>query len=179
LLWLRDLTLIAQGFDGKAHVEGNPVPLAEQVSKNSTDWAAFWISDNGVLVYRSGGETGYQILWADRDGKREMLTAPTTDTRIGDPRISPDGSRIAIERDASQSGGQEFDVWTYEPARRVMTRLTFGQGRSQRPVWSPDGRQIAFNNDRTGTWQIYVKDAGGNGQEQLLTEGLNAKAAKD
>jgi eukaryotic-like serine/threonine-protein kinase len=57
LLWLRDLTLIAQGFDGKAHVEGNPVPLAEQVSKNSTDWAAFWISDNGVLVYRSGGET--------------------------------------------------------------------------------------------------------------------------
>jgi Tol biopolymer transport system component len=100
--------------------------------------AAFWISDNGVLVYRSGGETGYQILWADRDGKREVLTAPTTDTRIGDPRISPDGSRIAIERDTSQSGGQEFDVWTYEPARRVMTRLTFGQGRSQ---WAPDRLQ--------------------------------------
>jgi eukaryotic-like serine/threonine-protein kinase len=179
LLWLRELTLIAQRFDGKAHIEGDPVPLAEQVSKNSVNRAAFWISDNGVLVYRSGGETGYQILWADRDGKREVLTAPTTDTRIGDPRISPDGSRIAIERDTSQSGGQEFDVWTYEPARRVMTRLTFGQGRSQRPVWSPDGRQIAFSNDRTGTWQIYVKDVGGTGQEQLLTDGPNAKAAKD
>jgi eukaryotic-like serine/threonine-protein kinase len=60
-----------------------------------------------------------------------------------------------------------------------MTRLTFGQGRSQRPVWSPDGRQIAFSNDRTGTWQIYVKDVGGTGQEQLLTDGPNAKAAKD
>jgi eukaryotic-like serine/threonine-protein kinase len=46
-------------------------------------------------------------------------------------------------------------------------------------VWSPDGRQIAFSNDRTGTWQIYVKDVGGTGQEQLLTDGPNAKSAKD
>ena len=172
LLWMRGQTLVAQPFDGKMRVESDPIPLAEDVAENPLDRAAFWVSDNGLLLYRSGDQGGLQLRWVSRDGKREVLTAAGADGQRGDPRISPDGSRVALERVATQ-GGSSFDIWTYEPARGVMTRLTFGQGSNLHPVWSSDGRQIAFDSDRGGTRQIYRKDSGGTGQEERLTDGAS------
>jgi Tol biopolymer transport system component len=172
LLWMRGQTLVAQPFDGKMRVESDPIPLAEDVAENPLDRAAFWISNNGLLLYRSGDQGGLQLRWVSRDGKREVLTAAGADGQRGDPRISPDGSRVALERIAAQ-GGSSFDIWTYELARSVMTRLTFGQGSNLHPVWSPDGRQIAFDSDRGGTRQIYRKDSSGTGQEERLTDGAS------
>jgi dipeptidyl aminopeptidase/acylaminoacyl peptidase len=44
------------------------------------------------------------------------------------------------------------------------------------PVWSPDGKQIAFASQRKGKWGIYVKAADGTGNEELLFESDLAKA---
>ena len=61
-----------------------------------------------------------------------------------------------------------------------MTRLTFDPARDGMPVWSPDGKQVAFSSDREGgVTQIYRKDASGAGQEERLTEGPTQKVVLD
>ena len=52
------------------------------------------------------------------------------------------------------------------------TRLTFDGG-DDLPVWSLDGRWIAFSSLRNGTAYIYRKDASGAGQKEILKEGGN------
>ena len=43
-----------------------------------------------------------------------------------------------------------------------------GPALSLMPVWSPDGRRIAFQSDRDGSWEIYVMDADGINRPHLL-----------
>jgi Tol biopolymer transport system component len=175
LLWLREQTLFAQRFDpGKLLLEGDPAPVAEEIAVNLLQRAAFWTSDAGLLVYRNGGIGARSLVWMSRDGKRQQAGP---DLFYGSLRLSPDGKRVAFGR--SEGAGQTEDIWLLEFARSVTTRLTFDPKRDIDPVWSPDGRQIAFSSNRSGFFQIYRKDAGGGGQEEQLTQGPNDKFVTD
>jgi len=57
-----------------------------------------------------------------------------------------------------------------------MTRFTFNPQMDTCPVWSPDARQIAFSSDRTGSRQIYRKDAGGAGGAERLPATVEASS---
>ena len=174
LLWMRDSTLVAQPFDGsRLRVVGDPVPVVETVAANrTTDFmnAGFGSSSNGLLAYWSG-VTGdqQQLIWMTREGAREVLMDIG---RHGDPHFSPDGERVALERDLSSTGTGSFDIWIYELKRKLMTRLTFGPIGNIRPVWSPDGRQIAFaSRPDQGVYQLFRKNADGAGTEEQMTRG--------
>ena len=177
LLWLRDQTLMTQRFDaGNLRLEGEPAPLAEDVATLNAR-ADFWVSDAGLLVYRTGtAAPRTKMVWVGRDGKHLEEVGP--EDTYGSLRLSPDGKRAAVARgDATNNGNQ--DIWLSDFGRAVMTRLTFDPKNDRDPVWSPDGRQIAFSSDRSGVVQIYRKDAGGGGQEEQLTEGPNPKFVSD
>jgi Tol biopolymer transport system component len=118
------------------------------------------------------------MFWLSRDGKSEVLKGSASEL-MADPRFSPDGSRVGLERGTYEGTRQAFDIWTYEPARNVMTRVTFGEGNNQYPAWSPDGRRIAYVSDRDGSPQIYVKDSSGTGQGERLTNDPNRKFVGD
>jgi serine/threonine protein kinase len=166
LLWLRDQNLVAQRFDTDTlRLEGDPVPVADGISMGAIPTrAAFWVSANGILAYRSGGGAVLQMTWIGRDGKQiNTLADVSTDVQ---PRVSPDGGRVAVARNVSGN----IDIWLYELAGR-MTRLTFDTATENNPVWSPDGRQVAFASNRSGVYQLYRKDAGGAGPEERLHEG--------
>jgi len=62
----------------------------------------------------------------------------------------------------------QSDIWIYDLSRNVGSRLTFDDAQDTNPVWSPDGKQIAFTSNRGGKSSIYVRQADGRGDAELL-----------
>jgi len=61
-------------------------------------------------------------------------------------------------------------VWIADLSRRTLSPLTRGGNDSFSPLWSPDGRRIAFSNNESGTRDIYVQSVDGTRpQERLWT----------
>ena len=170
LLFLRHLTLMAQTFDaGSLRLIGDAVAIVENVGVNRHDNAAFWASDAGILAYRAGSNNS-RLVWMSREGKRLEEVEPGD--RYDALALSPDDQRVALCR---ADANNDSDIWIYEFGRKAMTRLTHGSGPVDSPIWSPDGRQIAFSSGRTGTFQIYRMNVDGSGSEEKLTDGPDEK----
>jgi Tol biopolymer transport system component/predicted Ser/Thr protein kinase len=183
LLWLRGQTfmggqtLVAQPFDGgKARLTGEPAVVAEGISVlPGAHRAAFWASGGGVVVYRGGGvREKFRPVWIGRDGKRlgEAGQADVFSTHV---RLSPNEKQAALTRDVFSN----WDIWLLDFGRSAVTRVTFNPKWDDWPVWSPDGRQLIFASDRSGSFQLYRKDAGGTAPETQLTSGGNSKFPSD
>ena len=85
------------------------------------------------------------------------------------PVISPDKTRIAVIKNHPETETQ--DAWVIDVATGKGTRITTAsQPRelSRAPVWSPDGKQLAYVSLRAGTEGLYRKAANGEGPEELL-----------
>ncbi len=112
-------------------------------------------------------------------GKETRLTMDTfmEMETVGSPRISPDGTQIIFSRgfvdkvnDQSQS-----NLWITDIGGARIRELTHGNWRDSSPVWSPDGRRIAFLSNRDGTNQIHVMwiDTREVAQLTHLTQGVS------
>ena len=62
----------------------------------------------------------------------------------------------------------ENDIWVLDLARGVRTRLTFGPVANTGPIWSPDGKWIAYMSRRVDKFGIYRKRTDGSGTEDVL-----------
>ncbi len=165
LLYVRESTLVAQPFDtGVGELTGEPRPVADQVYASESGQADFSASRDGTLVYRTFTTNARQLLWRDRTGRE--LGAVGELEMFGGLSVSPQGSRLAI--DIRPNWADVCDVWIYDLERGGRSRLTFDPKCDIDPLWSPDGTRIAFNSNRSGTFDLYVKDASGAGEEQLL-----------
>jgi len=176
LLWTREQTLFAQSFDPSAlRLEGDAIPIAEDLVR-LRGTAAFWISDAGVLCYRTGESSGgaARLIWLGRDGKR--LGEAAKEDQYQSFSLSPDGSRLAL---AKADSSRNSDIWALEFGRGILTRLTFDPSFKSVPLWSPDGRQIVYQSTRDGVSRLYKKDAGGGGKEELLTSAPEQLYAMD
>jgi len=174
LVFIHEGTLFAAPFDlDRLELTGEPVPALESVSANPTNQGAqFAFSRNGTLVYQHGeGLATTPIQWMGREGKLQPLrAAPGVYNFI---RFSPDGGRLALDI----IEGKNPDVWVYEWGRDTLSRLTFDPGWDRSPVWSPDGRRIAFSSARADqtTGNLYWQRADGTGEAERLTESKNTQ----
>jgi len=169
--------LMVVSFDLAAlEVTGDSVPVVQGVRQTgSTGSVDYAISNNGTLVYvpsTSNGGLNLALVWVDREGQEEPLTAEPQSYES--PRISPDGSRLAVT--INESGGS--DVWIYDLEREILTRLTFDPAADHLPVWTPDGRRIVFDSGRAGAdHNLFWKAADGTGQAERLTTSPNNQTA--
>jgi serine/threonine protein kinase/Tol biopolymer transport system component len=106
------------------------------------------LSDNGTLVFARGERLPVQLVWADRHGKTVPL--PLAPGSYAIPRISPDGSRLAMTMWEPES-----DIWTYDIAHGSLTRVTT-DGNSFWPKWTPDGSSVVFGRIRAGQGDIVL-----------------------
>jgi serine/threonine-protein kinase len=130
------------------------------------------VSQDGTMTYVRGtfdGSMSRTLLWVDRDGREDPLPAPPR--AYAEARISPDGSRIALDvRD------QENDLWLWDVMRATLTRLTFGPGLDRNPVWMPDGAQLAYSTGEPG--QVALRRFDGTGTPTLFDTGLTLHRPK-
>jgi len=173
LLYSTASGLIAVPFDArKLEVTGAPTTLPEQVF-GSVDTGAmhYAVSRNGDLVYMEGERPDAEraLVWVDLTGKTEVLRAPKK--TYFEPALSPEGKRVAI----SITGPRNDDIWVLDIERNALTRLTFGPGSASGPLWTLDGKRIAYSAERNGQMGIFWKPADGSGvEEHLITAATNA-----
>lgn len=167
LIYVNRGTLFAIPFDlDRLEVHGTPIPVLSDVTTSGLGGsAAIDFSQTGTLIYRSGTGVGdVTVEWLDPAKEQPLLAKPGAYAR---PSLSPDGQRLALEL----ADGTGTDIWVYERQRDTLTRLTFMRT-AVSPVWSPDGRLIAFRATGEG---MYVIRSDGAGKPQPLTESKNAE----
>jgi Tol biopolymer transport system component len=174
VLFMRENTLMAQPFDiSRLELSGDPFQVAENIGTVVDGLAGFSASRNGALAYRTGGAGGRRLTWFSREGEIEgEVGTPAFYQHID---LSSDGKRLAMFK--SEGGG---DIWVTDLERKTNTRFTFDAASDMMPVWSPDGKQIAFVSNRTGgVFNIFVKASNLTGEEQMLLETPNNKTITD
>jgi eukaryotic-like serine/threonine-protein kinase len=159
--------LFAIAFDlGRLSVTGGPVSVVQSVARGRM-MSHYAISDSGTLVYIPGPsnaiQAGRTLVWVDRKGQEEPLAA--TPDVYDFPRISPDGTRIAL----TIGTFPYMNVWIWDTVREVLTRLTFDTPTNLIPLWTSDGKRIVFvsvaDPSKSG---VYWKAADGTGKDELL-----------
>jgi serine/threonine-protein kinase len=136
-------TLFAVPFDLKGHqVTGAAVSLVEGISTSGNGSADYALADSGTLAYiaRSVDQQPRTLVWVDRAGHEQTVGAAVR--TYDEPRISPDGSRIAVSDSAR-------DIWIWDTRSQRLERLTSEPNSTQQsPVWTPDGKRLIYSSDR-------------------------------
>src|SRR5205807_4141002 len=136
-------------------------PIAENVGARGS-LAEFSVSQTGLLTFSTAPNLVRSVAIVSRDG--------TTMETVGKPeafdsvRLSPDGRTLAL---ALRSAGF-LGIWVMDRARGVPIRFTNASASSPYPIWSPDGKEIAFASNRGGVYRMYRKSLAGNSPEQLI-----------
>jgi Tol biopolymer transport system component len=77
-------------------------------------------------------------------------------------------------------GFRAFDVWVHEFARNTSIRLTSHPAWDWLPVWSRDGKYIAYSSERDDTaFNLYRKLSNAAGEEELLLKSREDKIVQD
>jgi hypothetical protein len=159
ILFVQQGKLVARRLDvASAQLSGDPVPLAAAVSVDANlGW--FSTSASGTVAYRTGRAAQRRLTWFDRTGKVLSVGGD-----LNAPALSRDVRYLAYDR--ILDGNR--DVWVMDLVRGGITPLTRDPGVDGHPVWSPDGSQIAFESQRNGTFDIWVKPSMGGAAERTV-----------
>jgi eukaryotic-like serine/threonine-protein kinase len=165
LLFFRDGSLMAQEFDAdRLELRGEATAIG-QVLRESGNWAMIAAaSENGVLIFQSGGELKYPVLWFDRSG-RALGPAPVSG-QLQDLRLSFDRTQAAT---VGYEGRPTPDVYVYDLKTAAQRRLTFGES-AWFVVWSPDETRLAYSvgKGETEKTDLYLKRSDGASDRELL-----------
>jgi serine/threonine-protein kinase len=160
LVYAQKGSLMAMPFDSqRLAITGAAVPVVEGVLQSPVTGAAqYSISDTGSLVYVSGGvqATRLGLVWVSRNGAEQPLATPAHAYVF--PRLSPDGRRVAVGITESES-----QIWLYDLSRDTLSRFTFEGNYNPVPVWTPDGKRIAFESNKEGVPNLFWQLADGSG----------------
>lgn len=164
-----DQTLFAVQFDAeRLEVIGDPVVVASGVRLGGNGWSDFDVSDEGTLVYTTGGGTGVarELVSVSRSGVGTAIDPGWADV-FETFAISPDGLRLAV----SIRSDDDRQIWVKQLPQGPLTKLTLEGATSDRPSWSADGRQIVFRSNRSdGEYDIYTQRADGSAGAELLAD---------
>jgi len=169
-------TLQAVAFDrATLETRGTPVPILADVMTTRGAAAGGMdavVASDGTLAYVRGAGDAFgtvTLAWVDRQGQETPIPVPPRDYSY--PRISPDGSRVAL-----WAADQESDIWTWDFKRLTLTRLTFSSEIDLYPVWSPDSRRVLFTSGQEGgTPNLFWRAADGTGAVERLTRSTNTQ----
>lgn len=128
-----------------------------------------WTADGQRLVFSSSGRGGRE-LWETSTrppGKTTRLAAGGADPR--QIAISPQGRSLVYSHYIDEAHIWRISTNGHEPQEPEL--LITSSRRETHPQYSPDGKRIAFQSNRTGNEEIWTSDADGGNQVQLTSFG--------
>jgi serine/threonine-protein kinase len=127
-----------------------------------------WTPDGRYVLFQAAG--GMYWTRADGAGKAQPLTQSKSTIAQIPGSVTADGKRLAYQETAAGTG----DLWTLSLESdsaglragkpEVFLQTQFNE---RHPVFSPDGRWLAYDSDESGAFQIYIRafpDKGGKWQ---------------
>ena len=180
LLYAVDAVLFAAPFDlARREVTGGPVPVIDGLQRGVRGSAGqggaanYDVSRNGTLVYVPSFSqvvnAPRQLLAVDREGNTEPLIDDERD--YWRPRISPDGTRVAVE---VLRPNQSAQIWIVDLERRTSTPLSGAGEAASYAIWTPDGESVIYRRSGGESVGLYRQAADGGGGSQLLFESPTA-----
>ena len=160
VFFVRDGSVMSQPFDPeRLELGGTASPVVEDITPQGAPSAPYSVSLNGTLAYRATAPSTSQLVWFDRTGRRLEPAGPVAE--YADIELSQDERYVAFE------SGRPGDIWVLDMHNGVTQRVTSDAGREADPVWSPDGKTIAFRSDRDGG-RLYSRAFGVVGEDKPM-----------
>jgi Tol biopolymer transport system component len=166
VLCVRAGVLVALPFDARAgKATGEAVTVARDVRWfGPSGSASFAVSADGRALAFEPRPAVSRVAWLARAGRETgAVGEPGT---LGLLQISLDGRRIAA--DIWHPDGNGRDLWAFETATGVASRLTFSPIDAWTPAWAPDGRSLAYANAEEGPPDVTVLHRDGSGRQEVL-----------
>jgi dipeptidyl aminopeptidase/acylaminoacyl peptidase len=100
--------------------------------------------------------------------------------RVSDPRVSPDGKLVVYVVGTVDLAGNKItsDLWLAPTTGGAPRQLTNAGKKDKHPRWSPDGKQVLFESNRSGDNQLWVIDVGGGEARQITTLATEASGGQ-
>ena len=168
IIFARGGSILSAPFDlTRYEITGPAVTLIEGVRIEEWGSAQFALSKGGTLIYMSGGPAWIgRLTLVDQHGISKPLPAPAQ--AYGPVSLSPDGQLLAVTVTEATS-----DVWVYDVARGTFNRLTV-EGSNYRPVWTPDGKRIAYYRPiGPNQVQLILQPADGSDEGEIVATSTN------
>lgn len=165
LLWIQDGELLARRFNYRAgELTGPTTRVASGVRVLQSQLASLVsVSDDGTIVYASDRFGYNQLVWHDRVSG-SVNPVGQLRGQMNHLTLSPDGKRASLTKiEAGQA-----NIWTFDIATETARQVTNIPGYSERAVWSPDSRRLAFRND--GSEGAFIIAADGSGTPRPVFE---------
>ena len=140
------------------------------------DVSPVWNPKTGSQIAWVSGRTDLpQIYIMESDGTN--VQKMTDQGYAVSPAWSPNGQFLAFSwiRHYGPGAPGAWDIYLMDIASKQWVQLTHDGGRNDFPSWSPDGRHIVFQSNRTGKTQIWTMLADGSEPRQLTTTGENTQ----
>jgi TolB protein len=181
------IAFVSTQFKGHFHVfvagfENGELKNAQQlVSENRTSLPRYyysvfdheispaWSPDGTELIFISNrghlyGTGGIWRMNAEPGAESREIHYEETEWKAK-PDFSPDGKRVVY---ASYAGRQWQELWALPSTGGNSIPLSFGEYDNVAPRWSPDGKYIAFISNRNGNTSLWVQEALGGAQKQVI-----------
>jgi hypothetical protein len=115
-----------------------------------------WSPNGSRILYQTHSAARSQLWVVGSDGAN---SSRISDGKVFDqhPEWHPDGERIVF---SSASGSSGFDIWEMDLATGLRWRISSQAGDETEPVWSADGRNLAYIRRYDSQWSLILRRHG-------------------
>ena len=147
--------------------------LSPFTSAAGEDETPIWSTDGRRLTFSSSrAKDSRTVSWqaADRSGAEETLLTLTSEQHVHLGSWSPDGTVLAFVKILPET---DEDIWVFELGSESEPRPFFEtEFKEATPMFSPDGRWLAYSSNESGRFEIHVQAfPGPGGRQQVSSEG--------
>ncbi len=173
-MWIGDKIYFNSDSDKRLNIYSYDINTKE--TKKITNHTEYDVKfpgfDKNQIVYENGG---YIYVLDLNTGKSQKITIEVNSDQvrarphyekvtddIHGYHLASDGNRAVFEA--------RGDIFTVPKESGPTRNITQTQGiRETKPAWSPNGKYIAYLSDKTGEYEIYIREQDGSGEEERIT----------